>query len=117
LAAIGRFGPYLKYKGAFTTIPKGHDPHSITLDEAMALIQEKKVRDASKILRSYSEDAKLQVLSGRYGPYIVYDKKNYKLPKGTAPEGLSFEAAMAIVKGAPERTTRGRGKTARGRGK
>ena len=100
-AAIGRFGPYLKYDGTFTTIPKGFDPYHITIKEAEKLIAEKKEKEANKLIKSFSEDAKLQILNGRYGPYVSYNKVNYKIPKGTAPAGLSFEEAMKIINAAP----------------
>ena len=100
-AAIGRFGPYLKYEGTFTTIPKGFDPYHITIEEAEKLIAEKKEKEANKLIKSFPEDAKLQILNGRYGPYISYNKANYKIPKGTTPAGLSFEEAMKIINAAP----------------
>jgi len=100
-AAIGRFGPYLKYNGTFTTIPKGYDPYHITIEEAEKLIAEKKEKEANKLIKTFPEEAKLQILNGRYGPYISYNKANYKIPKGKAPAELSFEDAMKIINAAP----------------
>ncbi len=104
-AAIGRFGPYLKYNNAFVTIPKEYNPYTITIEDAEKLIQEKAEREANKHIKSFPEDEGLQVLNGRYGPYIAYNKKNYKIPKGTNPAELTFEDCMKIIKEAPEKKT------------
>ncbi|GHT24752.1 DNA topoisomerase 1 [Bacteroidia bacterium] len=102
-ASIGRFGPYLKYENAFTTIPKGYDPYVITIEDATQLIKEKQERDANKLIKSFPEDAKLQVLNGRYGPYIAFDKANYKIPKGAVPAELTYADCQKIIKEAPEK--------------
>ena len=113
-ATIGRFGPYLKYDNSFTTITKEYDPYHITIEEAEKLILEKKERDANKHIKSFTEDEKLQILNGRYGPYISYDKANYKIPKGVVPAELTFEEAMKIVKDAPEKPAKKGSKAATG---
>jgi len=84
IAAIGRFGPYLKYKSIFVSIPKdsGFDPASISLEDAIPLVQAKLEFEANKYIKEYIEkDEKIEVLNGRYWPYIKYKKKNYKIPK------------------------------------
>jgi DNA topoisomerase-1 len=106
-AAVGRFGPYLKYNGTFVTIPKGYDPYHITIEEAEKLIEEKKEKEANKLIKSFPEDAKLQILNGRFGPYISYDKANYKIPKGKVPAELSFEETMKIINEAPAKPVKG----------
>ncbi len=93
----GRFGPYIKHDGKFISLPKGYDPYSVDIDDAIPLILDKRKKDAEKLIKTFEEDADLQVLNGRYGPYIAYKKSNYKIPKGTAPESIDFEAAMKIV--------------------
>ena len=93
----GRFGPYIKHDGKFISLPKGYDPYSVNIEDAIPLIEEKRKKDAEKVIKIFAEDADLQILNGRYGPYIAYKKANYKIPKGTTPEELSFEAAMKIV--------------------
>lgn len=108
-AAIGRFGPYLKYENTFTTIPKNMSPLSITIEESEQLIREKKEKEAQKVIKTFAEDDKLQVLNGRFGPYLAYEKNNYKLPKGVVPSELSFEDCMKIIKETPEKTTKGKG--------
>lgn len=102
VAAIGRFGPYIRYNNAFVTIPKDLSPYHITLEEAEKLIQEKKEKDAQKHIKSFAEDENLQVLNGRYGPYISFNKKNFKIPKETIPSDITYEQAMEIVNSAGE---------------
>ena len=105
-AAVGRFGPYLKYSGMFVTIPKGLDPYHITLPEAEKLIAEKKEKEANKFIKSFPEDDKLHILNGRFGAYISYNKANYKIPKGAVPAELGFEEVMKIIREAPAKTAR-----------
>ena len=96
----GRFGPYVLHEKKYTSLPKGADPMAITLDEAVALINEKRQQESQKHLKSFSEDAKLEVLNGRYGPYLAYDGKNYRLPKNLHAKAaeLSYDECMKIVK-------------------
>lgn len=93
----GRFGPYIKHDGKFISLPKGYDPYSVDLENAIPLIEEKRKKDAERVIKTFTEDADLQILNGRYGPYIAYKKTNHKIPKGTVPEDISFDAAMKIV--------------------
>lgn len=109
-AAIGRFGPYLKYNNTFTTIPKEYDPYHITLEEATLLIREKQEKDANKLIKSFTEDDKLQILNGRFGPYISYEKTNYKIPKDKDPSKLSYEDTMKIIQEAPAKKAKTKGK-------
>jgi DNA topoisomerase-1 len=103
IAAVGRFGPYLKYDNAFVSIPKEFDPHHITLEEAKKLIEEKKAIEANKILKSFPEDDKIKILNGRYGSYIAADKGNFKIPKGKVPAELSYKDVLKIIQEAPEK--------------
>ncbi len=98
VAAIGRFGPYIRHDSKFVSIPKGVDPLEITLEEAIDLIENKRLQEKNKNIKSFTEDADLQVLNGRYGPYIAYKGSNYKIPKTQKPEELTFEACMDIIK-------------------
>lgn len=111
VAAIGRFGPYLKYDNSFTTIPKNYNPYHITIEEAQILIQEKKEKDANKLIKTFPENEKIQLLNGRFGPYISYEKSNYKIPKNVIPAELSFEDVMKIINEAPEKPANGKAKT------
>ena len=95
--AIGRFGPYVKHAGKFVSIPKDVSPESITLDEACQLIADKRAAEAQRVIKEFTEEPGLQVLNGRYGPYISYNKKNFKLPKGTDAATLTLDDCRAIV--------------------
>ena len=110
--AIGRFGPYVRHDGKFVSIPKDIAPASVTLDEAIALIEEKRQAEAKRVVKTFDEDADLQILNGRYGVYIAYKDGNYKIPKTVAdPAALTYDEAMEIVKSQadrPAKTTRSR---------
>ena len=95
----GRFGPYVLHDRKYTSLPKGVDPLSITLDEAIELIQEKQQEEKRKHLKTFAEDPKLEVLDGRYGPYLAYDGKNYRLPKSMHEKAaeLTLEECMKII--------------------
>ena len=95
----GRFGPYVLHKKKYVSLPKGCDPMTVTLDEAVKLIEEKRKEEVQRHLRKFDEDPKLEVLNGRYGPYIAYDGKNYRLPKNLHEKAaqLSYEECMEIV--------------------
>lgn len=99
--AIGRFGPYVKHDGKFVSIPAGLSPEHITLEEAEKLITEKRAADANKVAKTFDEDPDVQILNGRYGPYIKYKKENYKIPKTVAnPSELTLEECRQIIESA-----------------
>ncbi|MDU1905773.1 MAG: type I DNA topoisomerase [Dysgonomonas sp.] len=95
--AIGRFGPYIKHDSKFISLPKGYDPYTVNEEEAIILIEDKRKKDREKVIKTFTEDEGLQILNGRFGPYIAYNKNNYKIPKTTDASSLSFEEAMKIV--------------------
>ena len=95
--AIGRFGPYVKFRNQFCSIPSNMSPYSITLDEALTLFDEKQKTDTQKVIKTWDEEPDLQVLNGRFGPYISYKKQNYKIRRGTDAKKLTLEQALAIV--------------------
>ena len=101
VAAVGRFGPYLRHKGAFTSIPKssGLTPEEITLQEAIKLIEEKRRKDAASLLKSFPEDPDIAIRDGRWGAYIKAGKKNYKLTKEQKvdPTKLTYAEVVAII--------------------
>lgn len=94
---VGRFGPYIRHNSKFVSLPKGVDPLEIQLDEAIELIEAKEKKDREKIISTFEEDPDLQVLNGRYGPYIAYKKSNYKIPKGQKPEELTLDDCRKII--------------------
>ena len=100
----GRFGPYVLHNRKYVSIPKEEDPMTITLERAIELINEKREAEQKRHLKTFAEDSKLELLNGRYGPYIAYDGKNYRLPKNKMDnvEALTYEECMTIIKEAPE---------------
>ena len=97
VVAVGRFGPYVKHAGKFVSIPKGMVPESITLEEAQELIVAKREAEAQKVLRTFEEEPEMEILNGRFGVYISYKSKNYKIPKGTDAEKLTLADCLKIV--------------------
>ena len=95
----GRFGPYVLHDKKYTSLPKDADPMSITLEECIQLIEGHRKEEADKHLRVFVEDDKLEVINGRYGPYLAYDGKNYRLPKSMHERAkeLSYDECMAII--------------------
>lgn len=101
-ANIGRFGPYVRFGNSFVSIPKGTDPLDITKEHAIELIEAKKLEDANKFIAEYDhENGPIQVLNGKYGPYIKQGKKNYKIPKDTEADKLSKEECLEIMANQP----------------
>ncbi len=112
VANVGRFGPYVKYGSKYASL-KEDDPYTVTLERALEVIRLKKEADANRIIQDFSE-AGIQVLNGRYGPYITDKKKNAKIPKDRDPKMLTLEECRVLLAAAPERGSRfgrfGRGK-------
>ena len=99
----GKFGPYINIGKSYISIPKGTDPLSITLEQAVQIILQYRLDEARKHLKTFEEDAELEVMNGRYGPYLSYKKQNYKLPKNMhdRAESLTYEECMEIINNAP----------------
>lgn len=117
VAAIGRFGPFIRHDGKFVSIPKDKNPISITLEEAIELIQQKREKDENRFIKKFEEDPELEILNGRYGPYIAYKGKNYRIPKtGYTPAEMTLADCMKLVSEADQkpatkkRVTRKKGK-------
>ncbi|MBI35381.1 MAG: DNA topoisomerase I [Flavobacteriales bacterium] len=101
---IGRFGPYVQNGSLFASIPKEEDPLDITFDRALELIAAKKKADAEKFINSFEhEDGEIQVLNGRWGPYIKQGRKNYKIPKDVEAKDLAFDEVLHIMKNQPKK--------------
>jgi DNA topoisomerase I len=95
---VGRFGPYIRHKSAFYSLKKGvDDPMTVEIGRAIEIITEKRAADLMKVIREFDEEPDLKVLNGRFGPYISYQKKNYKIPKGQDPAALTLEACKALI--------------------
>ena len=100
----GRFGPYVKYEGKYTSLPKDMNPMAVTIEECIKLILQNQEQEAKRHLKSFGQDPKMEVLNGRYGPYIAYDGKNYRIPKNMhdRASSLTYDECKEIVENAPE---------------
>ena len=100
VVGIGRFGPYIRHDGKYVSLPKEFTPQGVSLEDAIILIQQKREQESQRLIKKFDEDDELELLNGRFGPYIAYKKKNYKLPKGSEPASLTFADCMKIVEDA-----------------
>ncbi|MFC3880976.1 type I DNA topoisomerase [Algoriphagus namhaensis] len=107
VAAIGRFGPYVRHDGSFVSLPKEIDPLSVTEEEAIQLIKDKREADAKKHIKTFDENPEIQLLNGRWGPYIKFGKNNYKIPKDKVAEDLTYAETIDIIENQPEPKKRG----------
>lgn len=108
---IGRFGPYVKHKSLFVSLPKQYDPSEVNIGQAIELIEEKIKKEREKTIKVFDEDETIKVLNGRWGPYIAEGKNNFRIPKGTDPASLTFDDAKSIIaasskSAAPKATSR-----------
>jgi DNA topoisomerase I len=103
---IGRFGPYVLHDKKFVSIPKGEDPYEISFQRAVELIEAKRVSDANKLIKDFPGNSEIQVLNGRFGPYIKAGKKNVKIPKGKDPASLTLEECIVLADATPEKKGR-----------
>ncbi|MFM7328285.1 MAG: topoisomerase C-terminal repeat-containing protein, partial [Bacteroidota bacterium] len=110
VANIGRFGPYVVHDKKFVSIPKGEDPYTITYERAVELIETKRIADANKTIKLFEGNDEVQVLNGRFGPYIKAGKKNVKIPKDREPASLTLEECLELAANAPEKKGRFGGK-------
>lgn len=108
-ASVGRFGPYVRYGDKYVSIRGDDDPYTIELPRALELIEQKKKEDAERIILDFVDDG-IQVLNGRYGPYITNKAKNARVPKDREPKSLTLEECKALLEAAPERGRRGKKK-------
>ena len=103
---VGRFGPYIRHDNKFYSLAKTDNPALVEYDRAVEIINEKRQKDLNNIILTFDQDPDMRVLNGRFGPYITYKKNNYKIPKGTEPSSLTYEACLAIMedpKNAPKK--------------
>lgn len=99
VVSIGRFGPYVRHDSKFISLKKEDNPYKIKLNRAIELIEEKREKDRQKTIKVFDEEPELQILNGRWGPYISYKKKNFRIPKGTDADKLSIKQCMDIIEG------------------
>ena len=105
--AVGRFGPYIQHNSKFISLKKEDDPMTVTADRCIELIQAKRQADIDKYIKTFPENEGVQLLNGRFGPYLVIDGANYKLPKGIDPKALTLEECLEIGKD-PKNASKGR---------
>src|SRR5690606_831111 len=106
-AGIGRFGPFVKLGSTYASLKAGEDPHTIDYERAVELIREKQALIANRTIKTF-EGSEVQVLNGRYGPYITDGRKNARIPKEREPADLTLEECVALLAAAPEKKGRGR---------
>ena len=111
--ASGRFGPYVRHAGKYYSLPKEADPLAYTEEEAIQLIKDKQANEEKSLLKTFSEDTELQIRDGRFGPYLKYKGENYKLPKGTVPESLSYDDCLKLIAETPTKSARKGGRKGR----
>ncbi len=111
-ASVGRFGPYVRYGDKYVSIRGEDDPYTIELPRALELIEAKKIEDANRIIQDFEEEG-IQVLNGRYGPYITDKTKNARVPKDREPKSLTLEECRELLAAAPVRGRRGKKKAAK----
>ncbi|MVN91678.1 type I DNA topoisomerase [Mucilaginibacter aquatilis] len=95
--AIGRFGPYIRHNSTFYSLPKGVDPMGVTEPQAIEIIEDKRKKDAEKLIKTFDENPDVKILNGRWGPYIEFGKLNVKIPKGKEPKELTYEECKALA--------------------
>ncbi|MGN6181939.1 MAG: type I DNA topoisomerase [Mucilaginibacter sp.] len=105
--AIGKFGPYIRHNSAFYSLPKGIDPLDVTEEGAIEIIQDKRKKDAEKVIKTFAEDATVKVLNGRFGPYIEFGKQNVKIPKGKDPQSLTYDECKELAAAADKEPKKG----------
>jgi len=111
-ASIGRFGPYVRHNNKFYSLKKGiDDPYSIELERAIELILEKRTSDSNKSIQSFEgPEGEIQVLNGRFGAYIAYNKQNFRIPKDKVAKDLTLEECLDIIKNTTVKPARKKGK-------
>lgn len=102
VAAIGRFGPYIRHDSKFVSLGKEYDPLSISEDEAIQLIKDKREADSKKHIKSFVENPEIEILNGRWGPYIKFGKNNFKIPKDKEADKLNYEETIDIIENQPD---------------
>ena len=103
VANVGRFGPYVQLGKEFVSLPVSLDPLQVTLEEAIAIIENKRKNEQKRLIKTFEENPEIEVLNGRYGPYIAKNGKNYKIPSGIDPASLDLATCLDIIEKAAEK--------------
>ena len=94
---VGKFGPYVRHSGKFYSLDKSDDPFSVNTERAIEVINKKREQDKNKVIRKFEENPGLQILNGRWGPYISLGKENFRIPKSMKPDELGYEDCLEII--------------------
>jgi DNA topoisomerase-1 len=108
IVSVGKFGPYVKHGGKYYSLAKTDDPMAVAEDRLVEIIEAKRLSDSNKTIKEFTENPDVKVLNGRYGPYVAFEKRNLKIPKGTEPSDLTYEAILQIAADTPDKPA-GRG--------
>ena len=100
VVGVGRYGPYVQTQGKYVSIPKGTNPLDMELADAVKLIESKRAEDSKKLIKTFDEEPELQMLNGRFGPYLARNGKNYRLPRNRDLESLTYADCIAIIEAA-----------------
>jgi DNA topoisomerase-1 len=106
VAAVGRFGPYIRHNNQFYSIGKEDDPLTVSYERAVEIIENKRKSDSEKVIKVFDENPEVKILNGRWGPYIAVGKQNVKIPKGKDPKSLTLAECLELSAQAPEKKGR-----------
>ncbi len=95
--STGRFGPYIRHNNKYISLPKEYEPQTVTYDEAVEVIRKKQAEEKQRLIKSFDDGSGIEILNGRFGPYITCNGKNYKIPKSASPENLTSEDCRKII--------------------
>lgn len=107
IAAVGKFGPYIKHNNQYFSLGREFDPMTVSAEEAIEVIKSKREAEANRLIKQFQENPDVQVLNGRFGPYIKFGKQNVKIPKGKEPKELSYEECVELAEAAPPKKAGG----------
>lgn len=105
---IGKFGPYVKHGGKYYSLAKDDDPMAVTEERLITIIEDKRIVESNRLIKEFTENENAKVLNGRYGPYVAFEKRNLKIPKGIEPASLTYEDVLQLAADQPEKPS-GRG--------
>jgi DNA topoisomerase-1 len=107
VVGVGRYGPYIRHKSKFCSLGKEDDPYQIRIERAIEIIEEKRAQEKNRKIKQFDEEPELLILNGRYGPYISYKKKNYRIPRSKDPAALTLEECLKLIEKADSRSKKG----------
>ena len=97
MVGVGKYGPYVRHKSKFFSLAKSDDPYTIQEERAIEIIMDKRTREEQRNIKQFEEEPGMQILNGRYGPYISFQNRNYRIPRGMKPEELTLGECREII--------------------